>query len=161
MRNLFITLCHLWLLNVAQYIYICRVLAGARPEQPEHCPDVVYKLMIQCWKQSAAERPTFANLKLEIQEAYATQIAAGVAAQVTAQVTAHVTAQVTAQMTAQVVQNHDDANKCVVCFVSEADYALLPCGHKCVCEVDALCMFEEGFCPLCRAPVDDYIRIFS
>ena len=50
---------------------------------------------------------------------------------------------------------------CVVCEDGPADYALLMCGHRCLC-VDCVKHFEPGGgrdCPLCRQPIERTMRI--
>ena len=116
---------------------ICRVLAGARPGQPANCPDRISRLMEQCWKESPAERPAFSNLKMDIQDAYAAEIATHAAAE------------------------SDDQNLCVVCLEKQTDFALYPCGHKCVCEEHAMDMCNRGMCPVCRTPVQSHLRIWQ
>ncbi len=112
------------------------VLAGARPDQPEECPSAVWQVMEECWKQSAGDRPTWASLKMRIQDAYG------------------------AEMAAQAARERDEQSLCVVCLEKLADFALLPCGHKCVCQDDAAVMCNQGMCPICRTPVHASIRIF-
>jgi hypothetical protein len=114
----------------------CRVLSGERLQRPRSCPGSVFSLMEQCWKQNAVERPTFATLKMELQDAYASEIAA------------------------LAVQEHEEENLCVVCLERQADYALLPCGHKCVCESDAAAMCRQRTCPVCRSHAQAYQRIW-
>ena len=116
--------------------YWCRVLSGTRPERPESCPGAVFKLMERCWAQSATDRPTSAALKMDIQDAYAADIAA------------------------QAVQELDVQNLCVVCLEGPAEFALLPCGHKCVCEEHAAVVCVQGKCPLCCMPVRAYNKIW-
>ncbi len=113
-----------------------RVLAGIRPTQPLECPDTVHLLMEQCWKPKAAQRPTFADLKIGIQDAYAAETAA------------------------QAVQDCNEQSLCVVCLDKQADFALFPCGHKCVCEDDSALISRQGTCPVCRAPVQSHQRIW-
>jgi hypothetical protein len=115
----------------------CRVLAGVRPERPENCPDAVFSLMNQCWQQDPAERPTFADLKMDIQDAYAEEIAV------------------------QAAQEQDEENLCVVCMEMPADFALFPCGHKCVCDEDGAHICRRGICPICRSVVQSYSRIWQ
>ena len=115
---------------------VCRVLGGERPEQPEDCPEAVCKVMEQCWKQSAGDRPTFGELKMAIQDAYGAEIAA------------------------QAERERDEQALCVVCLEMRADFALLPCGHKCVCQDDAAAMCRQGMCPVCRTPAHTSHRIF-
>ena len=38
------------------------VAKGARLPHPPRCPEDIYSLMLRCWAQDAAHRPTFAQL---------------------------------------------------------------------------------------------------
>ena len=49
--------------------------------------------------------------------------------------------------------------ECVVCLDGEAVVAILPCGHRCVCEGCATLQMTQ--CPMCRQPVQDMKRIFG
>ena len=113
-----------------------RVHDGNRPRKPGSCPDAVYKIMENCWKKQPRERPAFARLKMDIQEAFA------------------------AENAARLAQEADQENLCVICMERAADYALLPCGHKCVCQQDAVATKQRGTCPVCRSQVQAYNRIF-
>jgi len=127
---------HTYIIKKHTYIHtyiLCRVVAGVRPERPQNCPDAIFKLMEQCWQHTPADRPTFANLKMGVQDAYANEIATHAA---------------------------HDQSLCVVCLDKQADFALFPCGHKCMCEEDAVAMCRMGMCPLCRTPVQSYNKIF-
>ncbi|KAK7090670.1 hypothetical protein V1264_010432 [Littorina saxatilis] len=42
--------------------------SGKRLSKPEKCPDVVYNVMLRCWKADAAQRPTFKELNRQFQE---------------------------------------------------------------------------------------------
>jgi hypothetical protein len=119
---------------------LCRVLAGERPECPSQCSQAIFKLMEKCWKADPSERPTFAGLKMDIQDAYAAEVAADVVA--------------------QAAQELDEQNLCVICMDKRADFALVPCGHKCVCEEDASLICRQGSCPVCRSPVQAHQRIW-
>lgn len=49
--------------------------------------------------------------------------------------------------------------ECVVCLDKPADYAAIPCGHKCVCKG-----CKEGVksqCPCCRVQAAGWLRIFN
>jgi serine/threonine protein kinase len=111
-----------------------RVLSGLRPDKPEGCPESVYKLMQTCWKAAAADRPTFAQLKMSIQDAYAAEVASQSA--------------------------RENENLCVWCMDKPADYAVLPCGHKCLCEADSAAIVAMNGCPVCRGPVQRCARIW-
>ncbi len=54
---------------------------------------------------------------------------------------------------------------CVVCYDKPAVLALLPCGHRCLCE-DAQCMGIRSqalvrSCPVCRTPFTSTARIYD
>lgn len=52
-----------------------------------------------------------------------------------------------------------EAPTCVICLEKPPIMACVPCGHKCLCED---CATEEiKTCPICRAPITDYLRIFE
>lgn len=36
---------------------------GYRMPQPDNCPEELYKLMLQCWRDNPKQRPTFEFLK--------------------------------------------------------------------------------------------------
>jgi hypothetical protein len=97
--------------------------------------------MQSCWAGRAGERPTFGALKMALQDAYGAEVAAQA-------LDAH-----------RRVHSNDDEGLCVLCLESRADFALLPCGHMCVCERDAAVVCGQGTCPLCRAPVSGCNRI--
>jgi hypothetical protein len=42
---------------------------------------------------------------------------------------------------------------CVICMESPAEFAVIPCGHKCVCKGDAELISKRNECPVCRASV--------
>jgi serine/threonine protein kinase len=50
-------------------------------------------------------------------------------------------------------------SECVVCLEGEAVVAIMPCGHRCVCEGCATLQMLQ--CPMCRQPVQDMKRIFG
>ena len=55
------------------------------------------------------------------------------------------------------------AKLCVVCDDAPADYALLMCGHRCLC-VDCVKHFQPGGgreCPMCRQPIERTMRIYD
>jgi len=49
--------------------------------------------------------------------------------------------------------------ECSICLDAEAVIALMPCGHRCVCEAPA-CMLQQ-LCPICRKPVVEAKRIYD
>lgn len=59
-------------------------------------------------------------------------------------------------------QNLIGASTCCICSVKTADYAAVPCGHKCLCN---LCMerFTKGrsHCPICRKTINELVKIYE
>ena len=58
-----------------------------------------------------------------------------------------------------------EAGHCTVCLTATADTVLYRCGHLCVCYMCGLNLRETASvngvkCPICRAPVDDIIRVY-
>jgi serine/threonine protein kinase len=53
----------------------------------------------------------------------------------------------------------NSGSECVVCLGGEAVVAIMPCGHRCVCEGCATLQMLQ--CPVCRQPVQDMKRIFG
>ncbi len=51
----------------------------------------------------------------------------------------------------------EDSKLCVVCMDAALQMVLVPCGHVCVCEN---CSKQITFCPMCRQPVQQAIRVF-
>ncbi|XP_019851374.1 PREDICTED: E3 ubiquitin-protein ligase XIAP-like isoform X2 [Amphimedon queenslandica] len=49
-------------------------------------------------------------------------------------------------------------NVCVVCLDNRKQYAIVPCGHLCVCYD---CSEQLLLCPICRVRKEDALRIFS
>ena len=49
-------------------------------------------------------------------------------------------------------------SECVICLEAPRECVLIECGHACACEQ---CAATLAFCPLCRAPIDRVIRMFS
>lgn len=51
--------------------------------------------------------------------------------------------------------------KCVVCADAPADMVAMRCGHVCACSVCARqCAATGQACPICRAPVDEYMQVY-
>jgi hypothetical protein len=51
---------------------------------------------------------------------------------------------------------------CVVCFDAPKEYAIVPCGHQCVCEACAeqLTKTRTPMCPVCRGPIRETMKVF-
>jgi hypothetical protein len=57
-------------------------------------------------------------------------------------------------------ERESDENLCVCCMDKQADHAVLPCGHKCVCADDTRAVVRMGTCPVCRATVRSCAKIW-
>jgi hypothetical protein len=59
---------------------------------------------------------------------------------------------------------HPDAEEtmCVVCMDAPKEYAIVPCGHQCVCEACAerLTKTRTPKCPVCREPIQQTMKVF-
>ena len=52
-------------------------------------------------------------------------------------------------------------DECVVCMDGEAQFAFVPCGHRCACEACARAVKSStGCCPMCSAAIETAIRIY-
>ncbi len=56
-------------------------------------------------------------------------------------------------------QEDDESNECVICLESLAIMAIIPCGHKCLCENCHSKMFNLS-CPICRKSIEKICRIY-
>jgi hypothetical protein len=51
---------------------------------------------------------------------------------------------------------------CVVCFKNHSEFAVVPCGHRCLCEECAdKVAFKYALCPMCRKEATMIIRIYG
>ena len=48
--------------------------------------------------------------------------------------------------------------ECVICMDGEANYACIPCGHKCLCSSSACSSVKN--CPICRQEITGTLRIY-
>jgi len=56
----------------------------------------------------------------------------------------------------------DDPPACCACLVEPATHAFFDCGHRCVCaDCAAEVMRREAVCPICRAPIDRAVQIYT
>ena len=49
------------------------------------------------------------------------------------------------------------AAECAICLDDDAEFAAVPCGHRCLC---ANCSKTVTHCPMCRAQMSAVLRIF-
>lgn len=51
---------------------------------------------------------------------------------------------------------------CVVCFHGASEHAIVPCGHRCLCETcSTKFQHADALCPVCRGPVQFTLKIFG
>ena len=50
-----------------------------------------------------------------------------------------------------------DMEICVICFEQPKKFAIVPCGHRCLCK---WCKPSDHRCPMCRGPVNLILRVF-
>ena len=55
-------------------------------------------------------------------------------------------------------RNISNPNLCVVCNETPSIYAIVPCGHYCLCED---CSSSCNFCPFCRGNKQSVLKIFN
>jgi hypothetical protein len=61
---------------------------------------------------------------------------------------------------AAVEHDHEAASSkpcCVICMVAPAEFACVPCGHMCGCQ---LCLSKVRHCPICRQEVKQTVKVF-
>ena len=49
---------------------------------------------------------------------------------------------------------------CSICLDQEAVNAILPCGHRCLCDA-CVNPTQIRICPICRSPVNQIVKIFD
>jgi predicted amidophosphoribosyltransferase len=49
-----------------------------------------------------------------------------------------------------------------VCFDAPKEYAIVPCGHQCVCAscAEQLTNTRTPTCPVCREPIQQTMKVF-
>ena len=62
----------------------------------------------------------------------------------------------------EVARLEEEAKECVSCMDRPKTNALIPCGHKCLCEgCSQGFMARRDPCLMCRGPPDGCIRVFD
>ncbi|EKX33564.1 hypothetical protein GUITHDRAFT_81277, partial [Guillardia theta CCMP2712] len=114
-----------------------KVLDGDRLPRPPSCPATVYGIMQECWREKSFQRPSFGDLCKRLQKEYEAKARARVRG----------------------VAGDNQQCVCVLCMERKADWALIPCGHLCLCE-----QCKDGAtdrpCPLCRSNPTSVNKIF-
>ena len=57
----------------------------------------------------------------------------------------------------EVIKSHDN-NECIICMMSEKEYAFVPCGHYITCET---CKETVTNCPICNVLITHKVKIFN
>jgi hypothetical protein len=151
--------------------YVC---GGGRLGRPEGCPEAAYGVMASCWVAQKDARPVFTRLKQDLQDAFALISAnesgeAGRLAQPQAAylfvftsssgllLIPHASCYV--PVFNMILITEMLALRCALCLDQPATVALVPCGHRCVCEEHAALVANR--CPICRAPATGIVRVFD
>ena len=60
-------------------------------------------------------------------------------------------------------QVKNEEKECVICTVTKAEIAFIPCGHKKTCTAcsDKLIKSNKPVCPICRSIIKDAIKVFE
>ena len=53
--------------------------------------------------------------------------------------------------------NEPATTECTICLDADAEYAVVPCGHRCLC---ASCIKAVSECPVCRQAMTAVLRVF-
>ena len=53
--------------------------------------------------------------------------------------------------------NESDDDECVVCLTNSKQYAVIPCGHLCLCKE---CSERLTNCPVCRCLIKDILKVY-
>ena len=81
------------------------VLAGERLPRPDNCPEDVYVVMQTCWRNHPKDRPSMPEIHANLQGIFV-----------------------------EASGTSNGESKCIVCLEASAVVAMMPCGHRCVCE---------------------------
>ncbi len=56
----------------------------------------------------------------------------------------------------------EDSKLCIICWEVPKQVALIPCGHKCVCEMHGQRLLSgREKCPICRAQVSNILKVYE
>jgi len=58
-------------------------------------------------------------------------------------------------------QEEESGKQCIICIDAPKAVALVPCGHKCVCEACAERIKVGDLCPVCRSMVQMKFRVYD
>lgn len=63
--------------------------------------------------------------------------------------------------TGDIVVHPSKEDYCCICMENESNMAIVPCGHKCLCERCQLLLDKSRGCPICRSEITSYLKIYS
>ncbi len=56
----------------------------------------------------------------------------------------------------------NNAGQCVICITEDAGYAIVPCGHRCICKECFLSSLSSlDRCPICRETVTHIMPVYN
>jgi len=58
------------------------------------------------------------------------------------------------------VTTNNSNSVCSICLDKEATNAIVPCGHRCLCD-DCGNRTRIRICPICRSPINQLVKIFD
>ena len=61
------------------------------------------------------------------------------------------------RMTTEEFEMCEGGYECAICLDGNAEYAVVPCGHRCLC---ASCIKAVSECPVCRGAMTAVLRVF-
>ena len=71
------------------------------------------------------------------------------------------TAAAVAPLPPETENSNGNENLCVVCLSSPPTHVVVPCGHKCLCEVCTPSIEKMGKCPICQTPIQTIIKVYE
>ena len=104
--------------------------------------------MQECWKEKKTDRATFKELQRKLQKQYDEAVAE------------RAREQDRERMKEAAKKSHVmETDECVICLDGKAEWALIPCGHLCLCDV-----CKEGAasreCPMCCSKPTGICKIY-